>query len=296
MQESNIDRIIRLTTGEDKEILLSALSGHQDSHAHMGRVLGVSEKAVRNWRSKNDRERTVPKILLWDIESSPILGWTWGLWEQNVLHVEQDWKLLTVSWTWYGSKEYHVKQLCDFKGYRKGDMDDSKLALFIRNLLNEADYAGAHNGDAFDVKKVKAKFVEYGIDPPSPYNQIDTLKVARQNFKMSSNRLDSLGVTLGVGRKVKHSGFDLWLRCMAGDKQAWKAMEEYARQDVVLLEAVFDKLLPYVKGLNYNLFTDKFVCNNCGSSDLKEGGLFKTQVAKKPAWQCQSCGHWTKGK
>lgn len=294
MSESKISQLLKESTQSSKDKLLSYLQDLSVGHTTVAETLGVSETSVRRWRQKYttpSQDSPTPKILIWDIESSPIIGYTWGLFEQNVIDVIQDWKLLTISWSWYGSHEYHVKQLCDFPLYIPGELDDLELTRFIRNLLNEADYAVAHNGNAFDVKKVNAKFAEHKLMPPSPYTAVDTLTVARRNMKMSSNRLDSLGVILGVGRKVKHSGFELWKRCMAGESDAWAEMEDYARQDVVLLEAVFEQLLPWIKGLNYRHFLSGFVCTNCGSEQLvQSGGQFKTQTTVSPAWRCEDCG------
>jgi hypothetical protein len=61
-----------------------------------------------------------------------------------------------------------------------------------------------------------------------------------------SNKLDYVAQKLDVGAKVKHSGFSLWLRCMDGDKKAWKEMKEYQIQDVNLLVDLYDILLPWL--------------------------------------------------
>jgi len=50
-----------------------------------------------------------------------------------------------------------------------------------------------------------------------------------------------------VGAKVKHSGFELWIKCMAGDAKAWKEMKEYQIQDVNLLIDLYEKLRPWIK-------------------------------------------------
>lgn len=297
---SKLDSFLEMSSAKNRKAVLGVLTDplipHTEAADDLALLVDVSEAAVRRWRHAHSTEmqRKEPKILIWDIESSPILGWTWGMYEQNVISIEQDWKMLTVSWTWFGSGEYHVKQLCDFKGYKKGDLDDYTLSAFVRDLLNEADYSIAHNGNAFDVKKVNAKFAEHSLVPPAPHTQIDTLMVARRNMKMSSNKLDYLGEILGVGRKVKHQGFDLWLGCMAGDRSCWEKMREYAEQDVRLLESVFERLLPWIKGLNYGHFAGGFVCTNCGSENLTQGGRYKSQTTATAAWLCNDCKTWNR--
>ena len=52
----------------------------------------------------------------------------------------------------------------------------------------------------------------------------------------------------GVGAKVKHSGFELWIDCMDGDKKAWAEMKRYQIQDVQLLDKLYEVLIPWLPG------------------------------------------------
>lgn len=181
------------------------------------------------------------KILLFDIETSPLIGYTWGTFDQNVIQVKDEWTLLSFAYKWFGSKEVFCKT-------RKGEKTDKALTKQLWHVMSEADIIIGHNGDAFDIKKAQAKFLEHGLPPLKPFKSIDTLKVARQRFKLTSNRLDSLGELLGLGRKLKTGGFDLWLGCMADKPKSWALMAKYNKQDVVLLEKVYLKLRPWAKG------------------------------------------------
>lgn len=292
MTSHKIDLLLSGLAQKERKSLLQDLNNWALTHTELASRCGVGETSVRRWRQSNKSNAlsSPPKILIWDIESSPILGYTWGLWDQNVIRVKEDWKLMSVAYKWLGESKTHVKQLNDFSGYRAGDLNDKALTEFTRDLLDQCQYAVAHNGVSFDTKKAMAKIIEHGLTPPSPFTQIDTLQIARRNFKMSSNKLDSLGEILGVGRKIKHSGFDLWLQCMAGNPAAWKEMGKYAKQDVTLLESIFIKMLPWVKELNYRLFTPGFVCSNCGSPGLQQDGEIKTKISRKPSWRCLACG------
>jgi hypothetical protein len=60
----------------------------------------------------------------------------------------------------------------------------------------------------------------------------------------------------------------LWLDVLKGNKQAVRDMLKYNKQDVELLEAVFEKLRPYIK----TTVTDRGNCTNCGSTKLKRNG------------------------
>jgi hypothetical protein len=83
---------------------------------------------------------------------------------------------------------------------------------------------------------------------------------------------------------------------MNGDKDAWKRMEEYNIQDVVLLESLYHKLLPWIKTHpNRNLFSDDVVCPTCGSHHLQKRGTAISITGTYQRYQCKSCGSWSQG-
>jgi uncharacterized protein YprB with RNaseH-like and TPR domain len=227
-----------------------------------------------------------PKVLFFDLETSPNLGYTWGKWEQNVIEFTKEWGLLCFAYKWQGEAE--VKCLT------KQGRSEKALVKELWKVLDEADVIVAHNLDQFDNKKSKAKFLEYGFGPPSPYKRIDTLKIARANFALNSNKLDDLGATLKLGRKAQTGGFSTWLGCMNGDEKAWAKMIKYNKQDVVLLEKVYNKLRPWATTHPHMgaLSGDKSLCPICASSNVQCRGWTIAKVAKKRRMHCQSCSHW----
>lgn len=180
-----------------------------------------------------------PKILFFDIETTPFVSYTWGLWETDVVKVIDNSYILCVAYKWKGGRMKFIRT----------NGNDKKLCEELHELFSEADIIVAHNGDKFDIKKTNARLIYWGMTPPEQYKTIDTLKLAKKHFSFPRNKLDSLGEFFDLGRKVKHEGIDLWDLCMKGDAVAWKRMERYNRQDVVLLEKVYNKLLPWMKPL-----------------------------------------------
>ena len=188
-----------------------------------------------------------------------------------------------------------TKGLPDYQGYKKGSEDDSKLVKELWHLLDRAEIVVAQNGDAFDLKKINARFAYHNLPPPSPYRTVDTLKVARRYFAFSSNKLDHLGASLGLGRKLEHEGFPLWKRCMAGDSKAWKKMKAYNKQDVLLLEKVYYRFLPWIKNHpNLDNYSDGTCCPKCGSKSLQKRGYLHTNTTKYARICCMSCGGWSR--
>ena len=232
-----------------------------------------------------------PKILFLDIETSPNISYTWGKWEQDVIEFKEEWHILSYSAKWLGGEQV-TEGMCDFN-----DKTDKTLVKRIYQLFDEADIIVAHNGDQFDIKKCQARFTFYGFKPTSPFKTVDTKKIAKKYFNFNSNSLNDLGISLGLGKKRKHDGFDPWLGCMNGDKKSWDIMKKYNAQDVLLLEKIYTHFLPWISSHpNLSLYINKEVCPNCGSNDLQSRGYSLTLGGKFRRFQCQDCGHWSRSK
>lgn len=237
------------------------------------------------------------KILIFDIETMANLAYVWGKYEQDVIDFEREWFILCFAYKWYGEKKVHTVSLPDFQLYKKDKENDLHVVQVLWDLFNQADVIMTHNGDAFDIKKVNARFVFHKLPPPSPYKTIDTKKVAKRYFNFNSNKLDDLGRYLGVGRKLPNTGWNLWKRCYLGDEKAWKEMLKYNKQDVVLLENIYEKFKPYM--LNhpnrqaYNL--NRASCPNCGHKHSHSRGYEMRVGYKINRLQCKGCGRWFYG-
>lgn len=193
------------------------------------------------------------KILMLDIETTPIKAYVWGLWDQNVTidQIIEPTEMLCFGARWYGSKKVIFKSV----------HHDGKQAMLeeLHKLMDEADILVGWNSAAFDHKHINREFLENGFQPPSPVKDLDLMSVTKANFQFPSNKLDYVAQKLGVGAKVKHSGFKLWLDCMAGDDKAWKEMKKYQLQDVNLLIDLYDILSPWFIGKGNATVKDKAV-------------------------------------
>lgn len=231
------------------------------------------------------------KLLLIDAETAPNLVHVWGLWQQNVAinQIMASGYVLCFAAKWLGSDEVIFDSI-----HKSGSKRMIKRA---HKLLSEADVIVHYNGSKFDVPTLNKEFLLQGLSPPATYQQIDLLKTARNRFKFPSNKLDYLAQALGLGKKFKHAGHELWVKCMAGDEEAWKEMEAYNTQDVVLLERVYHRLLPWiVNHPNHAVYSSKDVCTNCGSVHLQRRGFAYSLLGKYQRFQCTSCGAWMRSR
>jgi uncharacterized protein YprB with RNaseH-like and TPR domain len=179
------------------------------------------------------------KILLLDIETTPMQVYAWGLWDQNISidQIIKSSEMLCFGARWLGQK----------KVIFKSSYHDGKQTMLeeLHKLMEEADVLVGWNSAAFDHKHINREFLEAGMSPPSTTKDLDLMSVVKANFLFPSNKLDYVAQKLGVGAKVKHSGFSLWIRCMNGDKKAWDEMKKYQIQDVNLLVDLYEVLNPW---------------------------------------------------
>jgi DNA polymerase elongation subunit (family B) len=230
------------------------------------------------------------KILTIDIETRPSLAYVWGLWDQNVALNQVEEFGTVISWAakWHGSKTVYFAS-----DYHDGHTEMVRKAW---QMLDEADVVVGYNSRAFDMKHLNREFVLAGMPPPSSYIDVDLMSVVKQRFKFPSNKLQHIATALGLGSKLQHDGFDLWVGCMRGDEKSWKTMKKYNCQDVVLTEKVYDRLLPWIKnhphrGL-YGGTTD--ACPRCGHGELISRGYHSTRTGRYKTVQCKSCGGYSR--
>lgn len=229
------------------------------------------------------------KILLLDIETAPNLGYVWQLWQQNlgVKQIVHGTYLLCWAAKWYGEKEIMFDSL--------HQSSKTKMVKGIHKLLDEADVVVHYYGSKFDVPMLNNEFVSLGLAPPAPYKQVDLKKVASDQFRFPSNKLEYVAKALGIGQKadVGANTFELWIACMNGDAKAWKKMEIYNIQDVRLLERLYDKFKPWIRNHPiHGTYSGDLVCPNCGSKHYQSRGKAHTKHLIYDRFQCTDCKTW----
>ena len=237
-----------------------------------------------------DTSNRFPRILLFDIETSLMKVFVWGLYKQRIPHnnIIDDWYVLSWSAKWLYDDNI-ISDIVTPKESKKGD--DKRVLKSMHTLLDKADIVIAHNGDRFDLRKLNWRFINNDMEPPTPYKSIDTLKVARREFAAPSYKLDFLTKNFDVHTKLK-TDFQLWVDCMAGDKARLDEMQRYNKQDVAALEDVYLILRPYIKNHpNLGVLMDNGdVCSTCGENDIDEtDAVYFTTASKFLVYKCNSC-------
>lgn len=233
------------------------------------------------------------RILLLDVETAPNVAHVWGIFKENIPIQRILAAGYVMCWAakWYGEDEIMFDSV---------HASDTKHMLErVHALLEEADAVVHYNGKKFDIPTLNKEFVMYGMDPPTPYKQIDLYLVVRSTFKFPSNKLDYVLKALGIGEKVQHIGYELWLGCMNNDPESWRQMEEYNKGDVIPLEKLYERLRPWITSHpNHALYqnTDRPVCTNCGSSRVISKGIETTKTQQYRRFKCNDCGTPLRGR
>lgn len=269
----------------------------------IARELDIGRTCCREWLNKYEdgeveikSSKRKPKVLIFDLETSPELSYHFGRYKVNindVFNLEPSY-LLSFSAKWLGSSETITIGLPYYDNHNPDKLCDKDICIDLHKLLSEADIVVAHNLKGFDWKVAQTRFLLNGLDPISPTKLVGTLLIARSNFRFPTNKLDTIARQLGLGEKLTHSGAALWKGCLENDVESWKTMIEYNEMDVLLLEQVYLKLRPYDKqhpnvALMHN--DDKVRCVCCGSKNLSYTNKKSyTGVSEFDVYQCNNCG------
>ncbi len=258
-------------------------------------VSSILSKFFADESNKTEEESSVnhtAKILLFDLETSPIVARVWSLWQNgiNIDDIVRDWSLLCFSAKWLFDEKVLSFRLTKEELESR---DDSRIVKELWDLLDKSDIVIAHNAERFDVRKSNARFLKHELNLPSPYQIIDTLKSAKKKFNLTSNKLDYIARYLGVeGKMVTPSG--MWREVEEGNYNMLIKMDEYCQQDVLCLEQVYLKLRPYIQphpNIGLHIVDNAHSCPSCGSQNLnwEKDKVYTTNANQYHAFRCNSC-------
>lgn len=236
---------------------------------------------------------TEVRILIIDIELKPGTAYYWqpkvsGGWIAPHMSISKP-EMICFDAKWYGDPKHTFRSV-----WKHGQ---EKMVADAWDLLDKADIVVGYNSVGFDVKHLNREIIQFGCGkPPSPFKQVDLIKTAKGRFRFPYNSLNEVCRDLGLELKLEHSGFDLWLGVMDGDRQSQRTMEAYNRVDVVCTETLYDVLRPWIPNHpNLNMYRGITVsaCDRCGSDQLEDAGFKYTQTRAYAQFRCTQCGGYS---
>lgn len=253
-----------------------------------------SKQKYNNLLDSSLDENNFPKILLFDIETAPLLASIWQLKTRyvNVDMLESNnWYVISWAAKWLMEEEMMHDILTPEEAVNE---DDYRIVGSLWDLINEADIVISHNGINFDHKVMNMRWLLNGYPPPAMYRVIDTYRSTRSLFNLPSYKLDFIAKILGIPAKMSHEGFNMWRKSTKGDEEALDTMLAYNDQDVSVLEDVYLIVRPWIKNhpnLGVFIESETSVCRVCGSSKMTPmvGHDYTTNLSRYETLRC-SCG------
>lgn len=229
-----------------------------------------------------------PRVLVFDLENSPHLAYTYDLWSANISadKIVEPARMLCWAAKWHDRRPIMFRS--EYHDGTEAMLDD------LWKLLDQADAVVTYNGKGHDMPIVLRTLLENGYPPPSPWHDIDLYRAIRGRYKFASNRLGYVTEALGLPTKLETGVAQLWKRVLDEDDKAWSKFRDYCKQDVLVTDLLFRVLQPWLKLPHAGLWAgDMTVCPACGSQELTPTGITTTKTAAYAKCVCH-CGAWCK--
>lgn len=229
-----------------------------------------------------------PRTLFYDIETSPLVFWGWGTGKQVVgaHQIRSFGKIICISYRFSDWPTNQVKSL----SWDKNQDDKTMVEKFFK-IADSAERIVGHNGDKFDCRTLNSRLAYHHIGSLSHVLSEDTLKQSRKHLALPSYRLDALCRYFDLPGKLSNPN-DLWPQVVfAKDREALKHMVTYCEKDVIILEALYNRLYPYVNHkIDLRHFNeDPAICPGCGSRNLMKWGKKYLKSGIRQTFKCKLC-------
>lgn len=200
--------------------------------------------------------------------------------------------ILCFGYKFQGDKTVKCVNAWNYPEFKKNPNNDEGVCKEIARLMKDVDVIVTQNGKKFDVPVINTRLAKYGLAPiTKSIKHIDTKNVFKANYAAYDNKLDTIAKTFGCETKLENGGWQLWMDMYKNKESSKRLMEKYCKQDVNVLEQVFNKLMPVIKGLpNQNRNIDDESCPKCGSEDLIKDGSKRLSNGIYQLYRCKSCG------
>ncbi len=238
-----------------------------------------------------------PVDLFFDIETSPMLVFAWGLGKQEIDY-KRIYKERQVLMVGYAFDDGPVEILTlDYDKYdlhvRDNDADQSLVEKFS-SILTQADRAIGHNTKRFDISVLRSRLIRHRLPDFVPV-LIDDTYAQTKGIGFASHKLDYMTGFLGLEQKKEHP-YEMWLNVVNHVPGALEEMMTYCKGDVEINRQMYRRLQPYTKSsLNMAVWSgDEEVCPHCGTKGKLLIRKYKyTGAGRYPIYQCGACGKYS---
>ena len=223
----------------------------------MAKLKEVTYDTAKHWRSEgevptrkhvNEEPRmtvTTPELLA----MNPAVNLDFVCFDLETSNLKADFSVLLAACIKPFGQESIVFRADDYPEWEHYRADDSKITRDIAKELRKHAIVIGHYSQKFDLPYLRAKMVKHNLEPLPPMFGIDTWRIAKNNFQVSSRRLQNLVRFFDVGAKGQVEG-GLWMSAAYDGSR--EAMDEIVKHNIVDVE-VLEKLacisFPYLKSI-----------------------------------------------
>ena len=234
-----------------------------------------------------------PKILFYDIETTPIKAWIWRVGEQVIRHHQLDdtynsTGIICIGYKWNDNKPARVVQW----DYNKQNTE--KVIEEFDKIANKADIVIGKNSDRFDVKHINTQRMIAGLPGlPNWLNNTEDLESQfRRNFWFPSYSLDYLSKALLKNKGKDRMEFDDWINIVEKrSRESYRKMIKYCKKDVDDTKKLWDFALAHMKPkFNMATFKQELCCKICGSRSIRKNGTRPSGKTMYQTFFCNSHG------
>ena len=268
----------------------------RDLYRKKCKQLGIKFDFTAMEDKANINRMPLPRIAVVDIETLPGECYYFDIWNQNIgiEQIIEDICILGWSGKYLNESEIFSDILTPKEALAR---DTKRVTESAWKFLKDSNIIVGHNILQFDQKHLNTEFLMHDMNPLK-FTVVDTLAVAKQNMKFTSNKLKFINQKLGIRQKKENEGFALWKECAKGNPEALKNMKDYNEGDVFSTEELFYKFRPYIRNINVALYNEILTpqCPVCGSTNLVEEGYYYTPAGKWTSIRCGQCKAVSRGK
>lgn len=228
------------------------------------------------------KKNNKPKVLFYDIETTPLKAWIWRCGKQVVRHGQlvnenSQYDIICIGYEFlHGNK----------KGVLAWDYEkqcSKKMIKEFTKLCDEADIIIGKNNKRFDDKHVNTLRMIHGLDGrPDLLKKVDDLETqVRRHFYLPSYGLDYISNLAGLGGKDSMCMQD-WIDIVEKNKngkKSFKKMIKYCAKDVHDTKLIWKYCEKHIEPkLNVSALNHNHSCKVCGSLDIRKNGVYTSST------------------
>ena len=220
--------------------------------------------------------RKKPKILFYDIETTPIKAWIWRVGEQVIHHNQLDDDFNSTGIICIGYK-WNDKRPARVIGWGYNEQNTKKVVEQFDKIASQADIVIGKNSDKFDIKHINTQRMIARLPGLPVYlNNTDDLEAQiRKYFWFPSYSLDYLSKALLKNKGKIRMGFGAWTDIVSKkSRESYRKMLRYCKNDVKETYKIWKLTVSHFKPkFNMATFRQDICCRNCGSNNIKRNGV-----------------------